>query len=307
MFDIHPIVWLQSWSSPFMTGFMNGVSLLGYTRACIALAVLLAFFFRLRPALALFVLLGVNGALTDVAKTTAALPRPDWVSGDVQRLALFVRNMPAPAGDAAPPPEDSYGFPSGHVSATTAFAVGLALLFRFRRTGWALVVAWIALMALSRMYLGRHFLGDVIGGVVVGLTSAGIAFAILRVGHLAKGLQTHRPWPVHRVMVIAAALAVSALIAGLPDTGDAGRLVGLSAGLLVLVNHDLFTPAGSIRGRVLLLMSAALGFGVVWWLTTLVPREEVLSRASALRFVVSALPTAAMLIVPAMLPRRLAS
>jgi membrane-associated phospholipid phosphatase len=307
MFDIHPIVWLQSWSSPFVTGLMNGVSLLGYTRACIAIAVLLAFFFRLRPALALFVLLGVNGALTDVAKTTAALPRPDWVSTDVQRLALFVRNMPAPAGDAAPPPEDSYGFPSGHVSATTAFAVGLALLFRFRRTGWTLVVVWIALMALSRMYLGRHFLGDVIGGVVVGLTSAAISFAILKVGHLAQGLQAHRPWPVHRVMAVAVALAACALIAGLPSTGDAGRLVGLSAGLLFLVNHDLFAPAGSIRGRVLLLTSAALGFGLVWWLTTFVPRDEVLSRASALRLVFSALPTAAMLILPAMLPRRLAA
>jgi hypothetical protein len=58
----------------------------------------------------------------------------------------------------------AHGFPSGHVSATTAFVVGWAMLAGSRRRRWAFAATWIAAMALSRMYLGRHFLGDVIGG-----------------------------------------------------------------------------------------------------------------------------------------------
>ena len=36
MFEVHPIVWLQSWASPALTAAMNGISLLGYTRAYVA-------------------------------------------------------------------------------------------------------------------------------------------------------------------------------------------------------------------------------------------------------------------------------
>jgi hypothetical protein len=72
VFDLDPIIWLQSWSSPALTAVMNGISLLGYTRAYVAFATLLVFAFRQRAAIALLVLIGLNGALTDIAKTAAA-------------------------------------------------------------------------------------------------------------------------------------------------------------------------------------------------------------------------------------------
>ena len=50
MFDVDPVVWLQSWASPSLTAVMNAISTLGYTRACIAIAALLAFGFRQRAA-----------------------------------------------------------------------------------------------------------------------------------------------------------------------------------------------------------------------------------------------------------------
>lgn len=298
MFDTDPIVWLQSWQSPFVTGVMNGVSLLGYTPACLALAVLLAFGFRQRAALALLVLLAVNGAITDVAKTVAAMPRPDWVSGDVQSLALFARARPPHDAGA-----DTYGFPSGHVSASTAFAVGSAVLFHVRRRGWALAIAWIGLMALSRMYLGRHFLGDVIGGVGVGLVSVALGLAVLAAGRLALDRVPAR-WPFERLLVGALAAAMCALIAGLPDAGDAGRLAGIALGLTLLVRRELF-DGHSIRGSVLMVLTAAAGFAIVWGLTAIVPIEGADSRASAWRLVAAALPSAAMLMAPALLPRRL--
>src|SRR5215204_3319799 len=148
MFELHPIIWLQSWESPALTAVMNGISLLGYTRAYVAIAIFLAFALRLRAAIALLVVVGLSGALTDIAKTAAATPRPDMAgNGAVQALSLYGKELRHRDADTPTEIEDSYGFPSGHVTATTAFAVGLALLFRWKRRGWTLAVAWILTMA----------------------------------------------------------------------------------------------------------------------------------------------------------------
>ena len=306
MFELHPIIWLQSWASPALTAVMNGISLLGYTRSYVAIAIFLAFGLRLRPAIALLVLLGLNGAVTDIAKTGAATPRPDMAgNGAVQALSLYGKELRQRDADTPTQIEDSYGFPSGHVSATTAFAVGLAILFRWKRRGWILAVAWILAMAFSRVYLGRHFLGDVVGGVGVGLATILVGFAVLKLAHLARESRAHDPWPAHRVMTVAIVLAGGALLVGLPDAGDAGRLLGTAIGVLVLVHHDVFELAVSRRTRVILLFVATFAFGAAWGAMSLLLQEADPSSVSALRLAASALPSAAVLLVPAYLPRRI--
>src|SRR5687767_15006173 len=80
-----------------------------------------------------------------------------------------------------------FGFPSGHVATTAAWALGLAWS---RRKSWQLGVAatWVALMALSRMYLERHFPADVLGGLVVGV--AALALARLTLSPAGAGIST---------------------------------------------------------------------------------------------------------------------
>src|SRR5688572_15324417 len=202
MFDIHPIIWLQSFASPTLTALMNAISTLGYTRAYVAITVLLAFGFRLRAAIPLLVLLSLSAAFTDVAKAAASLPRPD-ADTRVQALSLWTSELRQRDADTPTEVEDSYGFPSGHVSTTTTFAVGLAMLVGGRRRGWAMAIVWIAAMGVSRMYLGRHFLGDVIGGVLVGLGTIAAAFAVLKIAHLVRKSRKHHPWPAHRIMAVA--------------------------------------------------------------------------------------------------------
>jgi hypothetical protein len=160
-------------------------------------------------------------------------------------------------------------------------------------------------MALSRMYLGRHFFGDVVGGLVVGLAAVAIGFAVLQLAHLARESRAHDPWPAHRVMTVSIVLAGGALLVGLPDAGDAGRVLGTAIGALVLVHHDVFESATSRRSRFILLTAAAFGFGAAWGVMNLVLRAADPSSASALRLAASALPNAALLIVPAYLPRRI--
>src|SRR5687767_689773 len=102
---------------------MNGISLVGYTRAYVGFAIVIAFAFRQRAAIALLVLVGLNGAFTDIAKAAAATPRPDWTHEKVQGLSLYAERLRERDPDTPTQIEDSYGFPSGHVSATTAFLV----------------------------------------------------------------------------------------------------------------------------------------------------------------------------------------
>ena len=304
MFDVHPIIWLQSWASPALTAVMNGISLLGYTRACVAIALLLAFGFRVRAAVPLLILVALSGALTDIAKTAASLPRPD-ADSRVQALTVFASQLRQRPADTPTEMEDSYGFPSGHVSATTSFVVGLGLLLRWSRRLWVIAALWVAVMALSRMYLGRHFPGDVIGGVAVGLATVWLGFRVLKVGHLAHDSRVHDPWPAHRVMTVAIVLAAGALLIGLPDAGDAGRMLGTASGALFLVSHDVFARLSTVKARIMLVVIAGVAFAVAWVVMSLGLRLAAPSSASALRLAASALPNAALLIVPACIPARL--
>lgn len=304
MFDVDPVIWLQSWASPALTAAMNGISTLGYTRAYVAIGALLAFGFRVRAAVPVLVLLALNGAFTDIAKTSASLERPD-ADTRVQALSLWASELRHRDADTPTEVEDSYGFPSGHVSTTTTFAVGLAMLLGWRRRGWAMAIAWIAAMGVSRMYLGRHFFGDVVGGVLVGLGTIAAAFAVLKIAHLVRESRKHHPWPAHRIMAIAIVFAGGALLVGLPDAGDAGRLLGTAIGALYLVRHDVFEREVTVAARAVLVVAAAAGFAGAWAVMSAALEQASPDSVSALRLAASALPNAALLIVPALVPARL--
>ena len=92
--------------------------------------------------------------------------------------------------DVAPP---TSSFPSGHVGASTAFYVTLALLSR-RLTNptlrWLATTAFLlvpALVAYSRLYRGMHHPTDVVVGAVNGLVCAWLAWHYLRRERVTPG------------------------------------------------------------------------------------------------------------------------
>jgi undecaprenyl-diphosphatase len=67
----------------------------------------------------------------------------------------------------SPAPELDYGFPSGHSMLTMAFVAALVIIAWPTRGRWPMLVlggAFVALIGLTRLYLGVHFPSDVLAG-----------------------------------------------------------------------------------------------------------------------------------------------
>ena len=255
MFQVEPILWLQSHGSPPLTALLSLVTLLGYTPAYVALLLVLAFAVRLRPGLAVLGGVLLAGLLADGLKDAVAFPRPDEVDARVaptfatKPLELDARggatsfwSRPQPEAIAAVRRRDAgnYGFPSGHVAAATSFLLCAAYFFRSRQA-LAAAGAWVPLMALSRMYLGRHFLADVLGGLATGLAATGLAILLFRwLGadhsrHSARG----KGWPALAPLALVS-LTLIVLTPWQPLLQP--EYVGLLAGLAV--SHAYLAAAG---------------------------------------------------------------
>ena len=100
--------------------------------------------------------------------------------------STFLVNRPRPQVahlDAAPP---TSSYPSGHVGATTALYLTLALLaWRIerawlRRTVIVLCLAMPPLVAFARLYRGMHHLSDVLVGLLNGVVCALLAYGWYR-------------------------------------------------------------------------------------------------------------------------------
>ena len=103
--------------------------------------------------------------------------------------AIVQRARP-PLGDAVPPYEYAFSFPSGHTLNSTVIAGMAAYLVASRMTSRTVrvicVVAattWAIAMGLSRVFLGHHWLTDVIFAWLLGL--AWLAFLITARVYLA--------------------------------------------------------------------------------------------------------------------------
>ena len=270
MLDTSFILWLQQWASPAWTEIMRAVSLWGYAPSCLAVAIVCGFGGRLRLGVTLILAIVFADAMTVAAKGAFASPRPHAVDARVRTFGAFESGLSRLTTGTSVPADD-FGFPSGHVATTAALALGLAWS---RRKSWPLAVAatWVALMAVSRMYLGRHFPADVLGGLVVGV--AALALARLAVPPAGEDIRTVT---VGTRTVLGVSLIVAVALAALSGAGlgahDAGRFCGLVGATLLLVHTralDDSVPPATRMARVavsLVLLGVAL-WSSTWTITT---------------------------------------
>jgi membrane-associated phospholipid phosphatase len=104
------------------------------------------------------------------AVTVGVLTVVGWFSVDVGKVLVHRPRPPATAVHALVTETAADSYPSGHTAfaAAAVFAVVAALVLtgRSTRVAWAVGLPLVAVVALSRLYLGVHYLADVVASVV---------------------------------------------------------------------------------------------------------------------------------------------
>ncbi|HET7010589.1 MAG TPA: phosphatase PAP2 family protein [Anaerolineales bacterium] len=169
-----------------------------------------------------FILLG-SAWLTAGLKWMIGLPRPYWVSPEVQALSA----------------EASYGFPSGH--AQTPLAVYGRIAAHVRRRWVTLATAVILLLiGISRLTLGVHFASNVLTGWLVGGL---LLIAFLRWERPVAAWFSRRPLGT-RLLVVVGITLVMIVVSWLQVTAALGRTLpqDWAANAIRAPNAEPFEP-----------------------------------------------------------------
>ncbi len=225
--------WLQA-SYPQLHGFMSAVSAMGEEE--FFLVVLPAIYWsidkRLGRQLGYFFLL--SALINNILKNLIRQPRPFWLEPAVKRNDV-----------------EGYGMPSGHVQNATVVFMLVAAHFR-RAWAWLVVLLYILLMAISRIYLGVHFIQDTVTGFLVGLIILGL-FVVWQIKLLDR---FNRQILGRRLLVILFAPLILAVvyISGLLIIGAPNMNVPWAS----------FVPAAELDGYKVIVSSLAglFGFGI---------------------------------------------
>lgn len=166
---------VQTMNAAWFASFMKWVSFLGYAPQIYVLVVAVA------------VLLFLIGLRWESVVSLAAAAG----AGGLGQLVKIVVHRPRPGANLVNVLQqlNSYGFPSGHVLAYTAFFgflffLGYTLLKpSFARTILlAILGGLVALIGISRIYVGDHWASDVIGAYLLGNLWLVLCISIYRWG-----------------------------------------------------------------------------------------------------------------------------
>lgn len=184
-------------------------------------------------------------------------PRPYWLGG--------VDSINASST------EGSYGIPSGHSGRSLAVSGYLATQVK-KNWFWAIVIIYILMVGISRMYLGLHFPHDVLSGWILGILVIG---AVINWDYRVRGWLKDKSLVGHIVLgiLIAAGILlfgflVRLVISGTPDPAEwsafntdartvthfftlAGAVFGASTGYAMMLHYARFNAKGAWVKRVI--------------------------------------------------------
>jgi undecaprenyl-diphosphatase len=169
-FDDSVLRWMEHHQMPLLQRLMVEVTMLGtwiVVLSIVSIAALFLWLTRHKYSAALLLVATAGGiGLNNILKLGFSRPRPhifEW-------------------GTTA----SSSSFPSGHaMSATVVYMTVAYLAARLQKTRWArlatlaVAAALVAVICVSRLYLGVHYPSDVVAGVIIGLSWASFCMATL--------------------------------------------------------------------------------------------------------------------------------
>ncbi|WP_344889852.1 phosphatase PAP2 family protein [Nonomuraea antimicrobica] len=282
--ELAPIIWLQGLPDA-VRPVMELVSVLGTdTFFLLCLPVL---YWCVNPALGLRLGLTVllAAGTNAIGKLAAHQPRPYWIEPGIRPLSV----------------EGAFGLPSGHAQIGTA-AFGRLAAVVARPWAWWTAGALVALVCLSRVYLGVHFISDVVVGVLLGLV---VLALVSRFERPATRWWRRRPLWAQLAMSVAlsGALIGAAALANVPYAGWtpplswrfagaidpqrldtvvtlAGVLLGMLAGASVMDRLGWFDAGGPLGQRAARWALGTAVAALIWY-----AEREVLPQTEAATFV----------------------
>jgi membrane-associated phospholipid phosphatase len=143
------ILWVQSFSRPFLDTLLTAATLLGEEEFYLVFLPLIYWCFDKRTGIRLAYAFLLSTYLNLFIKDLFGIPRPD------DPRIRFLRHETTPS------------FPSNHAQGAVVIWGYLATQWQ-NRAFWVLAVILILLTSSSRVYLGVHFPQDVVGGITIG-------------------------------------------------------------------------------------------------------------------------------------------
>lgn len=153
-----------------MTPLFSLISFIGEKGILVFMMALVLIFFRKtrKAGICVFVAVCIGALFTNIIlKDLIARPRP------FEELSIYYSWWQF----VGSPEESGYSFPSGHVTAAMAGTLALAISLK-KPAAW-LAILYVAMMALSRVYLVVHYPTDVIAAIFIGALAAILAFLLV--------------------------------------------------------------------------------------------------------------------------------
>lgn len=150
-FGLEASRWLQT-NLPFLSAFFRFVSLLGIELAYLLFLPLVYWCWNKSYGRHFAYVFLLSTFVNFTFKHAFRGPRPYWLDADVNLMDTSA----------------SYGIPSGHVQSATTTVLFFASKLKNKAMWWFAAI-YIALMMISRIFVGHHFVQDVFAGFFLGL------------------------------------------------------------------------------------------------------------------------------------------
>ena len=226
-FELSFLKWLEGLRTSFLNAVFEGITLLGEETLIILLVVALWFAFDKKLAQQVFFVTVTSLSVNGIVKNFAKVPRP------------FTKGVSCVRLDTA----TGYAFPSGHTQGFATWSSFFAIKFK---KVWLSILAGvlIALVAISRLYLGAHYPSDVVVGIALGV---GLSFFS---NYLFAKVQDVKKLYLGTLLLLTPFILYFMCVAD-PLFADLFKTFGMLGGLVVVAFLDEKTKP--------------LSYDVAWW------------------------------------------